>query len=127
MGKSRYLLVAVAALASGFSINASAEVRVEGDLTALRVTSRGDALSDVLSAFDNPLRVKYRTAVPLTAEISGAYSGSFPQVVSRLLEGYNYVIKRDQGLTEIVIFGNRGEIPVAPKAATPKGAMSRWR
>jgi hypothetical protein len=120
-------LAAVTALACGCSASAFAEVRVEGDLTALRVTARGDALSDVLSAFENPFRVKYRTAVPLNVEINGAYSGSLPQVVSRLLDGYNYVIKRDQDLTEIIIFGTRGEAAAAPKAPPSKGPLSRWR
>jgi hypothetical protein len=125
--KRHCFLAAVTALACGFSANARAEVRVEGDLTALRLTSRGDPLSEVLSALDNPFHVKYRTAVPLNTEINGAYSGSFAQVVSRLLDGYNYVIKRDPDLTEIVIFGNKGEVAIAPKAPPSKGAMSRWR
>jgi hypothetical protein len=125
--KHRRLLAGVTALACGFSTNAGAEVRVQGDLTDLRVTARGDALSDVLLAFENPFHVKFRTAVPLNVEINGAYSGSLPQVVSRLLDGYNYVIKRDQDLTEIIIFGNKGEIPIAPKAPVAKGALSRWR
>ena len=127
MGKCRYMFAAVAALAYGFATGASAEVQVEGDLTALRVTTRGDTLSDVLSAFGSPFHVKYRTAVPLNAEINGAYSGSFSQVVSRLLDGYNYVIKKDQDLTEIIVFGKTGEVAMPPKVPVAKGALSRWR
>jgi hypothetical protein len=125
--KRHCFLAALTAVACGFSGSAGAEVRVEGDLTALRLTSRGEALSEVLSALDNPFHVKYRTAVPLNAEINGAYSGSFAQVVSRLLDGYNYVIKRDPALTEIIIFGNKGEVAMTPKAPPSKGALSRWR
>jgi uncharacterized protein YabE (DUF348 family) len=127
MAKRRCLLAAVMALACVFSANASAEVRVEGDLTALRVTTSGDTLSDVLSAFGRRHHVKYRTAVPLDLEINGAYSGSFSQVVSRLLDGYNYVIKKDRDLTEIIVFGNRGEVAMPPKVPVAKGALSRWR
>ena len=127
MGKCRYMFAAVAALAYGFATPASAEVQVEADLTALRVTTRGDTLSDVLSAFGSPFHVKYRTAVPLNAEINGAYSGSFSQVVSRLLDGYNYVIRKDQDLTEIIVFGKTGEVAMPPKVPVAKGALSRWR
>jgi hypothetical protein len=127
MGKRRYLFAAVAALAGAFATAACAEVQVEGDLSALRVTTSGDRLSDVLSAFGSPLHVKYRAAVPLNAEINGVYSGSLSQVVSRLLDGYNYVIKKDQGLTEIIVFGTRGEMAMPPKAPSAKGALSRWR
>ena len=127
MSKRRCLLVAVSALACGTATDASAEVRVEGNLSALRVSTSGDALSDVLSAFGTRLPVKYRTAVPLNAEVNGAYSGSLSQVISRLLDGYNYVIKNDHELTEIIILGKNGEIAIPPKAPVAKGALSRWR
>jgi hypothetical protein len=127
MGKRRYLLVALTALACGAATDAFAEVRVEGDLSALRVSTSGDALSDVLSAFGTRLPVKYRTAVPLNVEINGAYSGSLSHVISRLLDGYNYVIKNDRELTEIIVLGKNGEIAVPPKAPVAKGALSRWR
>jgi hypothetical protein len=127
MGKRRYLVATATALACGFATSASAEVHIEGDLSALRVTTSGDKLSDVFSAFGNLFRVKYRTAVPLNAEIDGAYSGSFSQVVSRLLNGYNYVIKKDQDLTEVIVFGKSGEVAMPPKVPVAKGGLSRWR
>ena len=70
MSKRRCLLVAVAALACGTATDASGEVHVEGNLNALRVSTSGDTLSDVLSAFGTRLPVKYRTAVPLNAEVN---------------------------------------------------------
>jgi hypothetical protein len=127
MGKHRCSFVAVAALACGVASTAFAEVRVEGNLSALRVSTSGDALSDVLSAFGTRLPVRYRTAVPLNGEINGAYSGSFSQVISRLLDGYNYIIKNDQELTEIIVLGKTGEAAVSPKVPLAKGVVSRWR
>lgn len=127
MGQRRRLLAAVTALASCLGTAAFAEVRVAGDLNALRVSASGDALSEVLSAFGTLFPVKYRSSLPLTAEVNGAYSGSFSQVVSRLLDGYNYVIKKDQGLTEILVFGKKGEAVVPPKAPVARGELSRWR
>jgi hypothetical protein len=127
MAERRHLLAAVTALACCLGTSVSAEVRIAGDLNALRVSASGDMLSEVLSTFGTLFPVKYRTSMPLTAEINGAYSGSFSQVVSRLLDGYNYVIKQDQGLTEIIVFGKRGEAVVAPRVPVAKGALSRWR
>ena len=127
MAKRRCLLKVVTALACCLATGASAEVRVEGNLSALRVSASGDSLSDVLSAFGSLLPVKTRTAVPLNAEIKGAYSGSLSQVVSRLLDGYNYVIKNDHEQTEIIVLGNTGEVAIPPKARLAKGALSRWR
>ena len=121
------LFGAVTALACSLGSAASAEVRVAGDLNALRLSANGDKLSDVLSAFGTLFPVKFRTSLPLTAEVNGAWTGSFSQVVSRLLDGYNYVIKKDQGLTEILVFGKRGEAMVLPKVPEAKGVLSRWR
>jgi hypothetical protein len=127
MGKCRCLLIAVTALACGAATNAFAEIRVEGNLSALRVSISGDALSDVLSALGTRLPVTYRTGVPLSRQIDGAYSGSFSQVIARLLDGYNYIIKNDQKLTEIIILDERGDTAVPPKAPLAKGILSRWR
>ena len=96
--------------------------------TAIRITTNQDTIADVLSAFAASFNIKYRTAVPLTAASSGTYSGSFGQVVARLLDGYSYVIKKDQDTTEIVVFGQRGEAAIPPKAPpAPKSVLSRWR
>jgi len=93
---------------------------------AVRVTTSEDAIADVLSAFAATLNVQYRTAIPLDVAANKSYSGSFAQVISRLLGGYNYVIKRDQDTIEIVILGRRGEVS-ATSAAPTKGIFSRWR
>ena len=127
VGKHRCLLAALTCFACGAATTALAEVRVEGNLRDLRISISGDALSDVLSAFSTRLPVIYRTAVPLKREINGTYSGSFSQVISRLLDGYNYIIKNDQKLTEIIVLDERGEAPVLPKVPAAKGASSRWR
>jgi hypothetical protein len=127
IGRCRSLLAAVTAFACGFATSACAEVHVEGDLNGLRVAAKGDTLSDVFSAIDSLLHVKYRTAVPLDAQISAVYSGSLSQVVSRLLDGYNYVIKKDPDRIEIIVFGKRGEVALPPKTPVAKGALSRWR
>jgi len=105
-----------------------AEVRVEGNPKAIRITTAQDAISDVLGALAATFNVQYRTAIPLDAAASETYTGSFGQVISRLLGGYNYVIKTDKETVEIVVFGRRGEVAIpAPAAPPPKGILSRWR
>ena len=60
VGRHRALLAGVVALACGLATTVSAEVRVEGDVNALRVTASDDTVSDVLSTIRNRLHVKYR-------------------------------------------------------------------
>jgi hypothetical protein len=127
MRKHGCSLAVATVLACCVATAAPAEVRIEGNLRDLRVSTNGDALSDVLSAFITRLPVTYRAAVPLNRQINGNYSGSFSQVISRLLDGYNYIIKNDQGLTEIIVLDEKGAAPVLPKVPVAKGASSRWR
>ena len=119
------------ALTFGLATIAPAEVHVEGSLAAVRVTTSQDSIADVLSAFAATFRIQYRTAIPLdAAAVNKTYSGSFGQVVSRLLDGYNYVIKRDQETIEIVVFSRGGEVVIPTPATTApptKGILSQWR
>jgi hypothetical protein len=126
--RHRYSFALTTAFTCGLATIACADVHVEGTPAAVRVTTNQDTIADVLSAFAATFNIKYRTAIPLTAASNGTYSGSFGQVVARLLDGYSYVIKKDQDTTEIVVFGRRGEATIPPKAPpAPKGVLSRWR
>ncbi|SRR6266566_2086796 len=100
---------------------ASAEVHVEGSPAVVRVSTSRDTISDVLSALAATFNVRYRTAIPLNATADATYSGSLQQVISRLLDGYNYVLKTDDSKTsEIVVFGRRGKVVGPPKAPADK-------
>jgi hypothetical protein len=128
--RRRCSLSLATALTCGLATIACAEVHVESSPTAVRVTTSQDAIADVLSAFAATFNVRYRTAIPLNAAANKTYSGSFGQVISRLLDGYNYMIKTDQETIEIVVLGRRGEVAIPPPAAKAppiKGILSRWR
>jgi hypothetical protein len=86
-------------------------------------------VADVLSAIANNFGMTYRTSVALDGPADQSYAGSLRQVVSRLLDGYVYVIKTEGGTAEIVIFGRRGTaaVPPPPKRPPAEGILSRWR
>jgi hypothetical protein len=118
-----------AAFASGVVGAARAEVNVAGTPEAVRVTADHAAVADVLAAVAASFKVKYRSAIALDSPADAAYAGSFAQVIARLLDGYNYVVKREPAVTEIVVFGRRGEVAIPPPArnTAPAGVLSRWR
>lgn len=105
---------------------APAEVHVEGSPPAVRVTTSRDTISGVLSALAVTFKVRYRTSIPLNATADGTYSGSLRQVISRLLDGYNYVVKTDDSKTvEIVVLSKRGEAASPPTAPADKPGVVR--
>jgi hypothetical protein len=129
---SRSAAIGMAAvLVCALSPGARAEVHIEGSLAAVRVTTSHDAISAVLSAFSATFKVKYRTEIALDAVAGAAYSGSIREVISSLLDGYNYVVKSDQDGIEIAVLGKRGEAaipaPPVPPATPTKSIVSQWR
>jgi hypothetical protein len=107
-----------------------AEVHIDGNPEAVRITANHDTIAGVLAAVATAFHVKYRTTVNLAAPTDGTYSGSLRQVISRLLGGYNYVVKSDQDTIEIVVFDARGAAPMTPASPLPapnRGLVSRWR
>jgi hypothetical protein len=90
-------------------------VRVRGDMAAVRLDARRTTIADVLSALNAAFDISYRSAIALDEEINGTYAGSLRRVISRVLDGYNYVIKQDDAKLDVIILGRRGEraVPVA--------------
>jgi hypothetical protein len=132
MRRQQCIFALVTTLACGLATMACAEVQIEGNPAEVRVTTSKDTISDVLSAFGATFNVQYRTAIPLDASALATYSGSLGQVISRLLDGYNYVIKTNRDATEVVVYGRSGEVSVPPKAISVKAqpvkdVLSRWR
>jgi hypothetical protein len=91
----------------GASVPATSQgkINIEGTLTAVRVTTAQDTVSDVLAAFCATLNVRYRTLVPLNRVISGTYTGTAAQVIKRLLEEQDYVMRNDDEMIELTVYG----------------------
>jgi hypothetical protein len=106
---------------------ACAEVRLKGTSAAVQVSTSQDKVADVLAAVCARFGLKFQTFVPLDADARRSYAGSLEEVISRLLEGYNYIIAVRDGSTEIVIFGARGEAVTPPRPAPPPSVLSRWK
>ena len=125
MNQRRCLFAMSVVLVCSLPTIASAEVHVEGNPAAVRVSTSRDTISDVLSALAATFSVRYRTVIPLDAAAAATYSGSLQQVISRLLDGYNYMIKTDDSkTTEVIVFGRRGEVVTPPKAPTDKPVVT---
>jgi hypothetical protein len=122
------LVLAILMTVNAFS--ACAEVRVEADARAVRVDASQASVADVLTALGPSFNVRYRTVMPLQGVVNGSYSGSVERVLSRVLDGYNYVLKRDKVGIEVLIIGKRGEsaIPVVDtKPETARSLARQWR
>ena len=87
------LAISLAALVQAITQPVRAEVRISGQMDALKVEAREASVEEVLAALRASVNLQYRTSDALNRVMTGTYNGSLQRVVARLLEGRNYVMR----------------------------------
>ena len=74
---------------------------------------RDTPVQEILATLGDRFGLRFRATTSLDKRIDGRYQGSLRGVVIRLLNGYDYVIKTDDGAIEVIILGltNRDQAP----------------
>jgi hypothetical protein len=120
----RGLLVLGLVCLSAFSLTeADAEVAVDGDRDQMRVTVDNDTVGRALEALGQKGNLQYHSATPLNKVIGGSFSGSLGHVLSRILVGFDFVVRYNPQGVEIFVYGESGAtaIPQAPRTdASPR-------
>lgn len=110
--------------------SASAEVGVQGTVTAVQVSASEAPIAEVLSALEKDFDVRCRASISLDGTISGTYQGSLAQVLSRVLQGYDYILKKEAERLELVIVRRRpnpAESAQPSKSAPGTHTTSDWK
>jgi hypothetical protein len=97
---------------------AGAEVRVQGSADDVRVEAHDASVAEIFAALGEHFAVHYR-GTPASAGLTATFEGSLRQVVVRLLQGNDYVIKPGGGGLEVIVLGS------APGAATSPAPPGR--
>jgi hypothetical protein len=100
------------------------EILIEGDEASLRVVVDKATLSDVLAALKAKFRFRYALTVDPSREISGTISGPLHRVVARLLDGYDFIVKRSPEGVELVRIAPRGTADAVPQA---RAGVTVWQ
>ena len=93
---------------------ADAEVRVDGGRDEMPVRVENDTVRHVLEALGQTVSLHYRSAAPLNKVIGGSFSGSLEQVLSRVLAGYDFVVRYNLRAVELLVVGKSGAAAVPP-------------
>ncbi len=98
-------------------------MQIEGNETALRLTADKASLGEVLAALKSKFRLRYDESLRVDREVTGTLNGTLHRVVVRLLDGYDFVVKRSaaEGV-EIIRVTEPGS---AHTASQPRAFM--WR
>ena len=111
-------LVCLSALSA---TRADAEVTVGGGRDDMQVRVENDTVDHVLEALSQKGNLHYRSTRPLNKVIGGSFSGSLAQVVSRILVGFDFVVRYNPQGVEIFVSGENGAAPsqAPPTEASP--------
>ena len=103
-----------ACLSAFSATQADAEVLVDGGRDEMQVRVENDTVGHVLEALGQNVSLHYRSAAPLNKVIGGSFSGSLEQVVSRVLAGYDFVVRYNLQGVELFVVGESGAAPIQP-------------
>jgi hypothetical protein len=87
---------------------AGAEVQISGGADSFVLRARNATMAEVLSGIHSALDIAIEATGSPARQFTGTYSGSLPHVLSRLLEGENYVIRTSASGVDIIFVGARG-------------------
>jgi hypothetical protein len=94
-----------------------AEIQVSGSPDAITIEARDTSVEDILAALSRAFDMDYRSSIDLDKRLHGTYVGPLSRVVTRILQGYNFVRKTDNGKLSVTVVGT--PISLAANPAPP--------
>lgn len=110
-GLRRRQFCSVTALAACMAVApaaAFAAPQVSGSSQAVSINAQNSSIKDVLSTLVQKFNLQFQSSTNLDKQLTGTYHGPLLQVVNRLLEGYNFIIRSNQDRLEVTVLGISG-------------------
>jgi len=118
----RSLVLGTVLLYPGFA-SAGTEIRGPADAMYLRVEDA--PLSEVLAALSNEFKLKYPSQQIVDRNLSGTYSGTLRHVLTRILDGSNYVIRFSDEDIEIKVLMSASSTDGVPPSSVAVAVSPR--
>ncbi len=99
---------------------ALAELRVRGSADAVRIEARDSSVAEILSALSRTFNMHYQSPANLDKRLSGTYTGPLSRVLGRILDGYNFVLKTDNGSIALTVLGPPGATAAVAASSAPR-------
>src|SRR5712672_35421 len=97
-----------------------AEMQVRGSPEAVRIEARDTPVEEILAALSRAFGMHYQLSTHLDKRVSGTYVGPLPRVVTRILDGYNFILKTDNGSIAVTVVGTPNAAGTVPASSGPK-------
>lgn len=105
-------------LACVATVRAGAEVQLSGTQDKVVLRAKNATLDEILSGIQSTFNVRVQLTGSTARQFTGAYAGAVRRVLSRLLDGEDYVISSAADGVTIVLVDRKGGAPTAAKVAS---------
>jgi hypothetical protein len=99
---------------------ALADAQVRGSPEAVTIEARNTSVEEILKALSGTFDVHYRSSANLQMPVTGNYEGSLQRVMKRILDGYSYFVKSNDGRIDLTVLD-------APRTAPSSSASTPFR
>jgi hypothetical protein len=107
---------------AGMQTPARAAAEVQGDASDMRLSIENGSTREALQALSTSFGLRYSLPHTVGRTINGVYLGSLRDVVARVLDGNDYVLKFFDGNIEVVVIAASGV--AAPASPPPAAAIN---
>jgi len=90
------------------------KVQVRGSPEAVTIEARDTSVEDVLDALSRAFDMDYQSSIDLDKPLYGTYVGPLSQVLTRILQGYNFVLKTDNSRVVVTVVGTLNSLAANP-------------
>jgi hypothetical protein len=106
-------MAGIAALLGTISGSARAATEVQGQPDEMQLRAENASTKEVLEALSATFKLTYKLPPTIGRDLTGLYSGTLPQVLGRILEGSDYIVKVAGDGIEIIVLRASGAAAVA--------------
>ena len=96
----------------GQPTSAATEVQGQADLIQLRAENA--SIKEVLTALSERFKLTYKLPPTANRVFTGLYSGGLQQVLSRILDGNDYIVNVSDDDIEVIVMGASGATTPVP-------------
>jgi hypothetical protein len=92
---------------------ALAATEVRGQPDAIQLVAENASIKDILDALAASYKLTYKLPPNLRSELTDHYSGTLRQILERILDGNDYILKVFDDSIDVVVLGASGAVAVA--------------
>jgi hypothetical protein len=105
-------------------LSAFAGAILSGTPQNVKIDAQNSSIEEILVMLGHHFNMHYSSSANLANQITGTYEGSIQHVVTRLLQGHNFIVKSSVGRIEVTVLGTDKEPKTGGAQIDAKAAPS---